>query len=181
MNRIEVDGEDWTPPANWKPVAVSDGRGGHLLYLRRDGRLIPLGEAPAPSRAADDGEQAARPEGSPMTKVQLPAPVKARFVDSLSEAPAGSFRLFVRHDDPLGTPPRGINFSCPCGCGRIFSCSFERWKWNGDRAAPTLTPSIVPLLPSPHAGSTIVVPNENGNPYIPHWHGWLRAGEWVQA
>ena len=56
-------------------------------------------------------------------------------------------------------------FVCPCGCGKVRSIPVGReqsprcWQWDGDREAPTLTPSVR-------------VVGECG------WHGFLTAGEW---
>ena len=45
----------------------------------------------------------------------------------------------------------GMVEKCPCGCGELGSISFDvpsrtgcgpKWKWNGNRDKPTLTPSI---------------------------------------
>ena len=63
----------------------------------------------------------------------------------------------------------GMGFRCPCGCGREGWLPFEdrpgaapSWSWDGDVAAPTLTPSVQQV------GGCL-------------WHGWLRNGEWVTA
>lgn len=46
MNQIEVDGEIETLPKDWPIVALSTGLHDYWrLYVRRDGRLIPLSEA----------------------------------------------------------------------------------------------------------------------------------------
>lgn len=63
----------------------------------------------------------------------------------------------------------GIAFRCPCGCGREGYCPFRNaedvdrhptWEWDGNREAPTLTPSILFI------GGC-------------QWHGFLTAGEWI--
>lgn len=61
----------------------------------------------------------------------------------------------------------GIEFKCPCGCGRQYMLLFtnyptikgdaERWKWDGNNYQPTLTPSI-------------------HNPSGCGYHGHLKAG-----
>lgn len=59
-------------------------------------------------------------------------------------------------------------FVCPCGCGEESAVNIEphgaapRWKWDGNREKPTLTPSLHKT-----AGCK--------------WHGYLRNGEWVRA
>lgn len=66
----------------------------------------------------------------------------------------------------------GIIFRC-AGCGEVSTVSFARrarplqapWTWDGNRKAPTLTPSII------HA------PERGGC----GWHGFLRAGRWEPA
>lgn len=61
----------------------------------------------------------------------------------------------------------GITFICPCGCGSESWLPVDRrgrpgpsWEWDGNREAPTLTPSVF----------------NSGMPC--QWHGWLRAGKW---
>lgn len=61
-----------------------------------------------------------------------------------------------------GSPVGGLWYNCPCGCGSqgflaIRPAASPSWEWNGNRDAPTLTPSVH------HVG---------------HWHGYLRAGIW---
>jgi len=43
---------------------------------------------------------------------------------------------------------------------RIPITGDEAWQWDGNKDSPTLTPSV-------HA--------------VGHWHGWVRAGELVEA
>lgn len=97
-----------------------------------------------------------------MSEVRLPAPVKATPVYDIEAAdvPAGAFEL-------SGEPPGGLWYMCPCGCGtqgflaiRPANPAHPSWGWDGNRDAPTLTPSVH------HVG---------------HWHGFLRAGVWEQA
>ncbi|MFA5897919.1 MAG: DUF6527 family protein [Hyphomicrobium sp.] len=87
-------------------------------------------------------------------------PVKAtRFenIDDVENMP-GAFEYF-RDGDRY---PAGMIYTCPCGCGRIVSLDFRphsspSWEWDGNREAPTLSPSVH------HVG---------------HWHGYLRNGVW---
>jgi len=57
----------------------------------------------------------------------------------------------------------GIAFRCPCGCGYTSWLPVTQedrgWEWDGNREAPTLTPSIL----------------QSGLPC--KWHGYLTAGE----
>lgn len=48
--------------------------------------------------------------------------------------------------------PAGLIEICPCGCGATGAIAFDipvpgrsgpKWKWNGSRDKPTLTPSIL--------------------------------------
>lgn len=63
----------------------------------------------------------------------------------------------------------GIAFRCPCGCSHQAWLPVDRqdhphsWIWDGNRDAPTLTPSIL----------------QSGLPC--KWHGFLTAGEWRQC
>lgn len=65
---------------------------------------------------------------------------------------------------------RHLLFFCPCGsngCVGALSvgepvAGIPPWKWDGDLAAPTLSPSV---LQRADCG----------------WHGWLRAGVWVSV
>jgi len=57
---------------------------------------------------------------------------------------------------------RGIAFRCPCGCGFESWLPVNReggWNWDGNMAAPTVTPSIL------QSGLSC------------KWHGYLTAGE----
>lgn len=107
-----------------------------------------------------------------MGEVRLPGPVKATLVDAATKAPAGGFRFWSYGDEPEGTPPAGLNFRCPCGCGQLHGIAWRRkdgspagWTWDGSRQAPTCSPSIQSF-------------NADGSK---HWHGYLTAGEWRQA
>ena len=101
-----------------------------------------------------------------MPEVKLPAPVKAVLVpdmDSVKATP-GAFEYYSYR----GRFPAGMIYNCPCGCGVPGALAFRpieeegraSWEWNGNREAPTLSPSIN------HVG---------------HWHGWLREGYFVDA
>ena len=87
--------------------------------------------------------------------------------------PAGAFEFFMAYGDPEGSPPAGILFGCPCGCGQMMSVGFDthesrrpRWHWDGSRETPTLTPSI-----------NILQMNDAGQKIGEHWHGFLTNGE----
>ena len=110
-----------------------------------------------------------------MAEVRLSAPVRATLVDDIDVAAgqtegaiAGAFEFTRNYGDADDAPPSGMIYVCPCGCGRAGFLGFrgrssqERpsWIWDGNREAPTLTPSVH------HVG---------------HWHGWLKAGFWTQA
>lgn len=92
--------------------------------------------------------------------------VRARLVDSLCEpAPQPGDFKFTSLQGHEG--PTGMVFCCPCGCGDVSGIDFDvvperagddqRWRWDGDRQAPTLRPS---LHKTRGCG----------------WHGWLTAG-----
>lgn len=98
-----------------------------------------------------------------MSEVRLSAPVRARRFDDIDqvESMPGAFEYFRAGD----RYPAGMIYCCPCGCGATSALNFRpypspSWEWDGNVEAPTLQPSVH------HVG---------------HWHGWLRAGEWVQA
>lgn len=102
-----------------------------------------------------------------MSEVKLPAPVKATLVDDVDEQTGtpGAFGFYINHGAPEGSPPAGLIYVCPCGCGLLGGLAFRpgappAWHWDGNREAPTLSPSVH------HVG---------------HWHGWLRAGMWLNA
>jgi len=56
----------------------------------------------------------------------------------------------------------GITFRCP-GCNHLGGVSFlpGGWKWDGNREAPTVTPSIL------------------HNKGVCGWHGYLTAGMFI--
>lgn len=75
------------------------------------------------------------------------------------------------YDPPSNGVEASLNFVCPCGCGEVDFVFVSKvlpkvarcWQWDGNKESPTLTPSIYRL------GAAC------------KWHGWLRAGEFVQA
>jgi len=102
--------------------------------------------------------------------------VKAVRVDdimaALSAGRRGAFKFWVRGDNPPDHDgaPDGLNFVCP-GCGDLGSLAFQGrrqglgggWTWDGNREAPTCTPSIL---------------HDDGRC---GWHGYLTAGEFRQC
>ena len=83
----------------------------------------------------------------------------------------GSYNFFCQHGDQENEPPRGIRYTCPCGCGEPGALYFRgrsppgepgrpSWNWDGVRSAPTLEPSI-----QRNTGCK--------------WHGFLERGWWV--
>lgn len=82
------------------------------------------------------------------------------------DSSAGAFAFNVRASDGEIV---GMTFKCPCGCADIGRLNFDPlktdqpcWQWDGNREAPTLSPSVQKV------GQCA-------------WHGWLRAGDWVEA
>jgi len=95
--------------------------------------------------------------------------VKATRVDDVdaSGLPAGSFEFY----DTTSRKDAGMIYICPCGCGRQGVLRFRphespSWEWNGDRDAPTLTPSV---------HDQIVLSDGTKRT---HWHGYLTNGVW---
>lgn len=94
-------------------------------------------------------------------------PVKAHLVSDIfdGERIQGAFEYF----SAKGTTHAGMLYCCPCGCGRVGALEFKpapspSWTWDGNLETPTLNPSV------------------HDQPQgVTHWHGWLRAGEWVLA
>lgn len=91
------------------------------------------------------------------------APVKATRCEDIDEVRAspGAFEYYQDGD----RFPAGMIYCCPCGCGATGALRFRpaqspSWDWDGNRDAPTLSPSVH------HVG---------------HWHGWLRGGVWVSC
>lgn len=116
-----------------------------------------------------------------MSEIRLPAPVKAIPVDDAFKATRfGANPMPGAYSFEEATEGRGfwgwIKFSCPCGCGAPSRLPIglktkprrgidaggiqATWEWDGNREAPTLTPSI-------H--------------HIDHWHGFLTKGFFTQA
>jgi hypothetical protein len=94
-----------------------------------------------------------------MTEVKTPPVVATRCddIDAVRAKP-GAFEFYV---DGTGATA-GMIYCCPCGCGATGSLAFRprpspSWEWDGNRDAPTLSPSVH------HVG---------------HWHGYLRNGVW---
>lgn len=56
---------------------------------------------------------------------------------------------------------RGFHFICPCGCGGVGGVQVKPagWTWDGNRDAPTVSPSVY---------------FNRGEPG--EWHGYLRVG-----
>ena len=90
--------------------------------------------------------------------------VPATLVDDVDDHPRTPGAIELRASVAI---PDGIAFVCPCGCGRQGWLPFRpapspSWEWNGNSIKPTLTPSIQQV------GGC-------------RWHGWLRAGVWVEC
>lgn len=70
----------------------------------------------------------------------------------------------------------GLHYGCPCGCGAMHGIRFKKpgivgWEWDGNRKAPTCTPSLGMY---PMDGQAT-----DGSGY--HWHGHLTAGVFVEC
>jgi hypothetical protein len=99
--------------------------------------------------------------------------VPAVFTDDFGdrhEVSAGAFHFADGYD---GTKDVCLLFGCPCGCGALqaihvkpYSGARATWQWDGNRQAPTCTPSIL-----------IHQLNDAGEKVGEHWHGFLTAGE----
>lgn len=74
----------------------------------------------------------------------------------------GAFRLEDKIDGTL----RGMTIVCPCGCGSPSYLPFlgpgPLWRFDGNREKPTVNPSVQFRTDC-------------------KWHGWLHAGEWIEA
>ena len=79
-------------------------------------------------------------------------------IDSLQGTVPGAIEI-----RELNGTVKGMAFRCPCGCGYTSWLPVDReergWAWDGNREAPTLTPSIL----------------QSGLPC--KWHGFLTNGE----
>lgn len=95
--------------------------------------------------------------------------LKGKHVTELGEwheQPAGAFWFISSHG---GTPDVVLGFQCPCGCGKPGALPLYRegeqpiqrpaWLWDGNKDAPTLTPSVQ-------------------RTHVCNWHGFLQSGEW---
>lgn len=111
-----------------------------------------------------------------MSEVRIPAPVKARWVETEQEffddeMMAREPGLLMFEDNVAATlgNSRRVLYSCPCGCGAAGAvrvgenekpAEAPSWAWTGGKEATTFHPSVH------HVG---------------HWHGWLKNGYWEQA
>jgi hypothetical protein len=101
--------------------------------------------------------------------VDLPATI-VEDIDSPEGQIAGAVELRLAYRDQ---GIAGFGFRCPCGCGMegylpiraegTARSQSPEWEWDGNETAPTLNPSVY----------------NSGLPC--KWHGWLRAGQWVNA
>lgn len=104
-----------------------------------------------------------------MPEVKLKAPVSATYVEDFPTEGCGAPGTFSYYKNMQGHVA-GLLYICPCGCGASGSLAFRasgdvgkeypKWIWNGNKAQPTLSPSIH------HVG---------------HWHGWLQGGIFKDA
>lgn len=127
-----------------------------------------------------------------LTECRLSAPVKARLVHgSKSLENAGDFSYMVRYEDwTIPVEQRkdvicGLIYKCPGGCGKEGYVAFkppseddikygrDTWTWDGNREAPTLSPSI--------HNHDVIYEGKKLAEQPTHWHGWLQNGFFVQA
>jgi hypothetical protein len=99
-----------------------------------------------------------------MTKRNAPAIIVAELP---FDAPAGHVS-YERRDGTI----TGLQFGCPCGCGRAYGASFDRpdgggWTFDGNVQTPTINPSL---------GCYPAGESKAGPDGVYHWHGHLRAG-----
>lgn len=109
-----------------------------------------------------------------MAEVRLVAPLRATLIEGDLMAPGtppGGFRFWCYGTGKDPDAPSGLNFLCPCGCRALYGIKWRQstgaaagWTWDGNREAPTCSPSVL-----------------GGGTDGPHWHGFLRAGFWIQA
>jgi len=91
------------------------------------------------------------------------------WVENVFDAARSGIDGAAKWDDEFGM----LDYVCPCGCKEIRSLPVKvgdkephSWKWDGDRIAPTFTPSIQHI---PHKSGAC------------NWHGFMTKGEWVSA
>lgn len=87
--------------------------------------------------------------------------------EDLATAAPGAYRFHRPRPD---TPPVGLTFTCPCGCGQIGilgfrgqNCAAPNWEFDGREDRPTLK-EIIRCTAFPCG-----------------WTGFLRRGEWVET
>lgn len=92
-----------------------------------------------------------------------------KWVEDIFDAARAGIDGAAKWDDEHGH----LDYVCPCGCKdlralpvKIGEKEARSWKWDGDRVAPTFTPSIQHV---PH------------KPGACNWHGFMTKGEWVTA
>ena len=110
-----------------------------------------------------------------MAEVRIPAPVKARWVETEAEFFTDDMLarepglLMMEDSEAAPDGSRRVLYGCPCGCGAAGAvrvgvnekpASSPSWAWTGGKTSTTFHPSV-------H--------------HIGHWHGWLQNGQWVQA
>lgn len=97
---------------------------------------------------------------------------------SMEHAEPGDWKFGGYYGDPPDAKPAFLLYKCPCGCGDYGALQLAgeyarevkeperaKWTWDGNREAPTLTPSILHYNTGP-----------NGERAGEHWHGYLKAG-----
>lgn len=90
-------------------------------------------------------------------------------LDGNNRPDPGSYEFIVDKSNAIV----GMDFVCPCGCGRMGYLNFKddkspRWKWDGNETSPTVEPSVHWVL-------------TNGETSHTHWHGWLKGGVWTSV
>lgn len=87
-----------------------------------------------------------------------------------------------------GDPPVAMLVRCPCGCGDVWRFKFRHatagrpsWEWSGVLDRPTLNPSLHMLEGDPDAPENEHAKRREDFKMRTHWHGWLRAGEFVSV
>lgn len=104
-----------------------------------------------------------------MSEVRLPAPVEATVDPLFLQQEWEAAHRFVPGSFAIPDAGKSLWFACRCGCNDVRHLPLGEggWAWDGNRAQPTLAPSIFMYV------------GPDGRD--PHWHGFLRAGMWVQA